>query len=242
MPAPPPQPSPTRGRASFWPPPPSWGRVGVGGQGTARSGRIKRAVCLPDEGSTKPRPPAGFNTLPLDSPPARGDNKRSTHRTGPRPFEGRAMKTATGRTVIRNGQLVDGNGGAARARRRRRRSRRAHRLCRPAAGARRGPAEADAHRRARRHDHAGPGRGPLPPDLLQRRGPGRPRHQVSRRVRHAARRGQRPAGAGVRLHRGAQRRQPVQHRRLAEEGHRERPHARARGWRPAAARSAASAG
>ena len=50
------------------------------------------------------------------------------------------------------------------------------------------------------------------------------------------------AGARVRLHGGPQRRQPVQHRRLAEEGDRERPDRPARGWPPAAARSAASAG
>ena len=53
---------------------------------------------------------------------------------------------------------------------------------------------------------------------------------------------QREARPRVRLHRGAQRRQPVQHRRLAEEGDRERPRAPARAWPPAAARSAASAG
>ena len=58
------------------------------------------------------------------------------------------------------------------------------------AGPRRGAAElppnAAAHRRPRRHDHARPGRGSLPPDVLQRRRAGRPRHQVSGRVRHAA--------------------------------------------------------
>ena len=45
---------------------------------------------------------------------------------------------------------------------------------------------------------------------------------------------QRQAGPGVRLHRGPQRRQPVQHRRLAEEGDRERPRPRpaAGGQRP----------
>ena len=77
-----------------------------------------------------------------------------------------------------------------------------------------------ADRRPRRHDHARAGRGPFPSHLLQRRRARRPRHQVPGRVRHAAGGGQRPAGARVRLHGGAQRRQPVQHRRLAEEGHR----------------------
>ncbi len=87
----------------------------------------------------------------------------------------------------------------------------------------RGPAGRRADRRPRRDDHAGTGRGPLPSHLFQRRRAGRSRHQVSGRVRHDPGGVQRPAGARMRLHGGAQRRQPAQHRRLAQEGDRGRP-------------------
>ena len=94
------------------------------------------------------------------------------------------MKTATGVTLITNGRLVDGNGGRARARRGGRGPRRRDRLRRPGRRGAGGPARRRPDRRAGRDDHAGPGRGPFPPDLLQRRRAGRPRHQVPGRVRH----------------------------------------------------------
>ena len=152
------------------------------------------------------------------------------------------MKLATGTTVISNGQLVDGTGAA------------------PVPG---GAVVIENGRIA----YAGPAAGapPVPPTAqrIDARGgtimPGlveahfHPtyfnvaaledldiKYPVEYVTLLAA--GQRQAGPRVRLHRGPQRRQPVQHRRLAEEGDRERPASPARGWPPAAGRSAASAG
>ena len=133
------------------------------------------------------------------------------------------MRLSSGTTVVENGQLVDGNGGPPIARGRL--------IIRDGLIAFAG-AEQAAHRRAarrgenrrpRRHDHAGAGRGPLPPHVLQRRRAGRSRYQVSGGVRDAAGGGQCAAGARMWLHGGAQRRQPAQHRRVAEKSDRRRP-------------------
>ena len=76
------------------------------------------------------------------------------------------------------------------------------------------------------HDPARPRRGALPRHLLRRREARGPRHQVSGGIRHAPGGRQLPARARVRLHRGTVGRLPLQLRRLAEEGDRERPHPR----------------
>ena len=137
------------------------------------------------------------------------------------------MKTATGTTVITNGQLIDGTGAAAGPRRRRRHPRRPHRLRRPgrrgAAGpARRAGASTPA---AARSCRAWSRRTSTPTYFnvaaLEDLDIKYPVEYVT--LLAAA---QRQAGAGVRLHGGPQRRQPVQHRRLAEEGDRERPRPR----------------
>ncbi len=136
------------------------------------------------------------------------------------------MRTATGNIVIDNGQLISGTGAAPVPAAALHIADGKITYAGPASAAPPRAADRAANRRPRRHHHAGPGRGAFPSDLLQRRRPRRPRHQVSGRVRHAAGRRQRPAGPGVRLHRGTLRRQPVQHRRLAQEGDRERHHPR----------------
>jgi len=111
------------------------------------------------------------------------------------------------------------------ARRRTAHCRRQDYLCRADAVSAARAAACAAHRRTWRHDHAGPGRSAFPSNLLQCGRPRRSRHQVSRGIRHAACGRQCPARPRMRVHRGAQRRQPVQYRRLAQEGHRERPRA-----------------
>jgi hypothetical protein len=72
------------------------------------------------------------------------------------------------------------------------------------------------HRRARRHDHARPHRGAHSPDLLQCHRVAGSRHQVPRRIRHAAIRRECEDRARMRLHQRAQRRLPAQHRRVDE--------------------------
>ena len=144
-------------------------------------------------------------------------------RPAPRDGEAPTMKTAQGVTLIANGRLVDGTGAPRRARRGGGRQRRPDRLRRAGPRRARGPARRRSDRRPRRDDPARPGRGPFPPDVFRRRRAGRPGHQVSGRIRDDPGRVQRPAGARMRLHGGPQRRQPAQHRRLAQEGDRGGP-------------------
>ena len=147
-------------------------------------------------------------------------SRHKFNRTSGRMHQGLPMKTATGTTIIENGQLVDGTGAAPLAD--------GCLVIRDGRIAYAGPAGASARaaarRRAdrcpRRHDHAGAGRGALSSDLFRRGQPGRPGHQVSGRIRDAAGGHECAAGAGVRLYRGPQRRQLVQHRLLVEEGDR----------------------
>ena len=149
------------------------------------------------------------------------------------------MQTAQRTTIVEHGQLIDGTGAAAIADGRGRRDGRIVYAAAACAGDAR-PTPHGSTPAAARSCRAG--RGAFSSDLFRRGRAARPGHQVSRRIRHAAGGGQCAAGARVRLHGGAQRRQPVQYRRLAEEGDRGRPDRRARGWPPAAARFAAPAG